>query len=123
MRNRTSAAANARNRSTKSGFIGRSAEELPLLDRESPRQRHTFARWHSSPELGIMPVRLGIRGESPAGDAGASGSGAFGHAGIIAVVRAVSGAVGRNPDLPVSLSAVTGIRGRGAGASTESDGY
>ena len=56
MRNRTLAAANARNRSTKSGFIGRSAAQAPELLAEAPHLQDTLALDHLLPEDEIVAV-------------------------------------------------------------------
>jgi hypothetical protein len=72
---------NARNRSTKSGFIGLSSKQLPLFDGEPPRQQHTVARRHLPPELGVVLVGLRVRGEPAGRDAGAN---TIGHMRIIA---------------------------------------
>jgi len=58
-RNRTSAATNARNRSTKSGFMGRTASEAPLFLAEAPDLKDALARRKLHPELEIAAVSVG----------------------------------------------------------------
>ena len=75
--------ANARNRSTKSGFIGPSSEQLPLLNRQTPHEQHPLIGRQLRPELGVVPVRVGIRREAPAGDDGVSVASGICHQVII----------------------------------------
>src|SRR6266542_2776702 len=67
MRKRTSAATNARNRSTKSGFI-RKIREPPLFLRQAPGLEYSFAFANLPPEIEIVAV--GVSRALVAGDAG-----------------------------------------------------
>src|SRR5438552_1414101 len=67
MRKRTSAATNARNRSTKSGFI-REIRESPLFLRQAPGLEYSLAFGNLPPEIEIVSV--GVIGALVAGDAG-----------------------------------------------------
>jgi len=64
IRNRTSASPNARNRSRKSGFIRRSAEQLPLLERQLPGEQHAIGGRQSTPVREILPIGVGFGGEA-----------------------------------------------------------
>ena len=63
-RKRTSASTNARNRSTKSGFIRPSARELPLLLAQLPDQQDAVRGGDLLPELHVAPVGVGRRREA-----------------------------------------------------------
>jgi hypothetical protein len=60
------AAAKARNRSTKSGFIGLSSNHPPLLDGQTPGLHDAFRRRHPTPVVGVMAVGLGVGREADA---------------------------------------------------------
>ena len=75
MRKRTSAATNARNRSTKSGFIGQVAAQPPELLAESPDLKDAFGSGSLHPEFEVVSIGFG-RGREPAhGDSRATGVG------------------------------------------------
>jgi hypothetical protein len=64
MRNRTSAAVNARNRSTKSGFIAQLASKAPELLAETPHLEDPIPLGNLHPELQVVTVGLGRRREA-----------------------------------------------------------
>jgi len=59
MRKRTSAPDNARNRSTKSGFIAELPFQAPEFFAETPGFLNPLVRWDCFPELAIAPIVLG----------------------------------------------------------------
>jgi hypothetical protein len=68
IRNLTSAAMNARNRSTKSGFIGKFAAQTPQFLAQTPHVKHPFRVRQLPPEFDIMTVCFrGVR-KPPDGD-------------------------------------------------------
>ena len=56
---------NARNRSTKSGFIGPPSGELPLLHREGPHESHTVGRGDLLRVVEIVLIGFSIRRVAP----------------------------------------------------------
>lgn len=81
-RNRTSCAQNARNRSTKSWFIGELAAEPPLLFAEPPYLQHSLVDRECAPVGGVGSIVLRKRREGR--DLHASGAVAVGHTIIVA---------------------------------------
>src|SRR3989442_9145328 len=63
-RNRTSASTNARNRSTKSWFIGELAAEAPQFLAETPGLQDALGRGHLLPELAVVSIGFGGRSKT-----------------------------------------------------------
>jgi hypothetical protein len=59
---------NARNRSTKSGFIASLASKAPDLLAEPPHLEHALSLGDLHPEFQVVPVRVGSRLEPPHDD-------------------------------------------------------
>src|SRR5262245_22175670 len=68
MRNRTSAAMNARNRSTKSWFIAQLAAQAPEILTETPDLDDPLPLRNRQPELEVVAVRILERVEPPRDD-------------------------------------------------------
>ena len=62
MRKRTSAATNARNRSTKSGFMRQVASQPPDFLAEPPDLKDAFSVGYPHPELEVVPIGFGRGG-------------------------------------------------------------
>src|SRR5262249_37427176 len=59
MRNRTSAATNARNRSTKTWFIGQLTRQPVLLFAESPDEEDALGVGQTAPEIEVVAIGVG----------------------------------------------------------------
>jgi hypothetical protein len=81
-----------------------------LLDRQSPHEQHPLIGGQLLPELGVVPIRVSIRREAPAGDEGILVASGIGHQLIISAVpshhssfipiRAIRGATTRATNRP-----------------------
>lgn len=87
IRNRTSAATNARNRSTKSGFTRRFSVQLPLFLTECPDEQHALFVRNLTPVFEVVAVSFPGGTKSSNRGARPRRSAVVSHTSIIARIR------------------------------------